>query len=283
MVDIEAGERSRGLLWATLNKPDVWPSRDAAVKQIPPLFKVWDRRVLDRWNQYGYRELPTVIHPEAPKALDPQNPPVTLTTTKHQEFAMYIRPNPKRHKELGLPAELDNNKGYGPSPPHDPLSVPDMLTPLYESQLIYRSEPLLAFRLLPHVRPSALLIYGEQSELSRDKLGQKAVDRIGTGFSGSGGREYNRAKLVMLPNCGHMLPMEKVTETADLIGPWVGQEMRRWRDDQRRLAEGWEGLSIKDKSTIGPEFRDVFVKAITTHPKFKEHLKRKEQKRKAKL
>ncbi|KAI9038256.1 alpha/beta-hydrolase [Aspergillus affinis] len=280
LTDKDVGERGRALLWATLMKPDVWPSREAAIKQLPKFFKQWDKRALARWNQYAYRDLPTAIHPDLPENIDPKNPPVTLTTTKHQELTMYTRANPNRHKELGLPAELDNNKGYGPSPPHDPLFVPDMLGPLYESQLIYCAEPLLAFRLLPHVRPSVLLLYGEASELSKFKLGEKAAVRTGTGFSGSGGQAYNRVKHVLLPKCGHMLPMEKVPETAGVVGPWIGRQLQQWREDQRRLAEGWEGLSVKEKSTIGPEWKATFVKAIKTHPKF---IQMKPNHRKSKL
>ncbi|KAK4956525.1 hypothetical protein LTR10_006052 [Elasticomyces elasticus] len=112
---------------------DVWPSREDAVQAANKSYRKWDPRVLQRWNQHAFRELPTMIFPESEVALasgrpaknDPVNTdassalswndmdmyrwfrdpgrelpvvdsskmPVTLATTKHQEVFSYLRPN----------------------------------------------------------------------------------------------------------------------------------------------------------------------------------------------
>ena len=44
---------------------DKWPSRKAAAESYKknPFYQAWDPRVIDRWIQYGLRDLPTAIHP----------------------------------------------------------------------------------------------------------------------------------------------------------------------------------------------------------------------------
>lgn len=55
--------------------------------------------------------------------------------------------------------------------------------------------------------------------------------------------QYERVKYAVIPKAFHTLRMEKVAETADALAPWIAEEVKRWEQDERRIAEGWDGLS----------------------------------------
>lgn len=241
------------LVLMTAKKKDIWASRAAATAWSQRHLKTWDPRVLDRWLYHGLRELPTMIYP-----LDKEGgneTPVTLTTTKHQEVLSYIRPNFNRHKELGLPDNQDDNTVDGPSPPHDPIFVPDMIGGLYRGQRFYRPEPILAWRLLPYVRPPVLYVSADKSGLFLSGYSERAAAKTGIGFSGSGGTRYDRVKHVVVQNAGHMLPFENVARAAGALGSRIGYELKRWELDEKKIATGWESLSVKEKSTYSVEWK----------------------------
>ncbi|KAJ5748699.1 toxin biosynthesis protein [Penicillium nucicola] len=258
ITDEDKGQR-KDLLLMTIKAKDKWNSRAEAAAKARKMLRIWDPRVLDRWEKYGLRDLPTAIYPES-KTTNGE-PAVTQTTTKHQTALMYYRENLKRHKHLGLPDEEDENETYGPSPAHDPLFVPDMLGPLYREQRHYRAEPLLAAQLLPYLRPSVFYLSAAKSELTLTGLQEWAAKRTGTGFGGSGGMQSGKVKHVVIEKAFHTLPLEKVAKTASEMGPWMAQESRRWKDDEKRIADGWEGLSVKEKSTLPHEWVNALVEA----------------------
>lgn len=255
---------SGGLIGMTVKKRDNWSHREEAFKRGGPLFRIWDPRVVERWVQHGYRDLPTVTHPDhpeldakkAPNAGPKPDPgtPVTLTTTKHQEIFSYLRFNPNQHRELGLPDSTTSRKANGPPPPHDPLFFPDIVGDLYPDQVFYRAETVLAWRGLPHIRPSTLFLSAGKSELSRWGMLEKAAKIAGTGIGGSGGMPCERVKHAVFPKAFHTLPLEKVADTADTLAPWISKELQRWNEDERRIAEGWETLSSKERSTMSGEW-----------------------------
>ncbi|KAJ5022949.1 hypothetical protein J3E73DRAFT_400179 [Bipolaris maydis] len=71
----------------------------------------WDERVLQRWLQYGLRNLPTAVYPRHIQVAgteahvtheDASADTVTLTTTKHQEVFTFLRPTFDAHAYPGL-------------------------------------------------------------------------------------------------------------------------------------------------------------------------------------
>lgn len=60
---------------------DLWQDRDTAMHNPSPVYRIWDPRVVEKWVKHGYRELPTVLYPDAtaPEA-------VTLAISKNQEL-----------------------------------------------------------------------------------------------------------------------------------------------------------------------------------------------------
>lgn len=250
------------ILAMSTKKRDVWPSREAAASHAHQRLKAWDARVFQRWKEFGYRDLPTAIYPRQPLTDDgcstARTRPVTLTTTKHQETTMYARPNTKRHRQLGearSPSQASETGG----PAHDALLVPDMLGALRPGQRSYRPEPMLAYRLVRHVRPSVLYVSGSRSALGAAGEHADAARRTGTGFGGSGGMEYGRVRYVVVQGAGHGVPLEEVVETARALGPWLGQELRRWRQDEARVADGWRGRSVREKSSFPEGWGEVIA------------------------
>lgn len=117
---------------ASTFRREVWSSLDEAAIAAKKNLKHWDERVLQRWFEFGYRTLPTALHPDVRAALEMEQEktgkapitfdtddwlkrrwkdaeggikptnlelhrlatlPVTLATTKHQEVVSYLRPN----------------------------------------------------------------------------------------------------------------------------------------------------------------------------------------------
>ncbi|RAH44191.1 uncharacterized protein BO95DRAFT_367016 [Aspergillus brunneoviolaceus CBS 621.78] len=255
------------LLRLTINKRDIWPSRAVAVDKSRKALRSWDPRVLDRWARFAYRELPSAVYPQedatqSSSSSPDAGPAVTLATTKYQEALMYTRANPRRYRELGLPDELNQKHEHeAPSPPHDPLLFPDVLGALVPEQNSYRPEPVLAGRLVPHLRPSVLFLSGAESPLCKLGIHERIAKKVGTGFGGSGGMEYGRVRHHLVPKAAHTLPLEKVTATADALGPWIQQEVRRWKEDEQRIAQGWDELPAREKSMYSNEWKEMIGSA----------------------
>ncbi|OJJ82563.1 uncharacterized protein ASPGLDRAFT_67989 [Aspergillus glaucus CBS 516.65] len=220
-------------------KRDVWPSREAAAIQYRNLLKAWNPRVFQLWKEFGYRALPTAVYPEGPTD---GSCPVTLTTTKHEENNNQAYTDPKSSEAR---------------PPHDPLLVPDMLGPLRPGQRSYHPESILAYKLVPHIRPSVLYVSASHSPLGKGGEHADTAKRTGTGFGGSGGMEAGRVPYVMIQKAGHTLPQEKVAYTAQTMGPWIKQELQRWQQDEARIAEGWKERPTSEKSSFPSEWKEV--------------------------
>lgn len=179
--------------------------------------------MFDLWLEYGLRDLPTALYPGTPEPKMGESP-VTLTTTKHQEVWTFIRPNFD-----GLDSQ---QKPVLHRRTHADLDLKAMNYPFY------RPEPSTTFHSLPILRPSVLYIYGDESNVSSPELRQEKLELTGIGVGGSGGAAEGRVKEELLTGVGHLVPMEAVDDSAQLIARWLGQELRLWRrneDEWRRL------------------------------------------------
>ncbi|KLJ09568.1 hypothetical protein EMPG_15011 [Blastomyces silverae] len=231
---------------ASTYRRDIWPSRAAAAESVKKskFYQSWDPRVLDRWIQYGLRDLPTAIYPLPPTPPSSQTTetakPVTLTTTRHQEVFTFTRPsyNPPNTKM-----------------PVTRLTHPDLFPGMTSAYPLYRPEIVITFSRLPNLRPSVLYVFADKSDMGRPQLCQDKLSNTGIGVGGSGGVAEGRVTSVMLRDVGHLIPMEAVGETADHAAGWIGKEMERWRRGEEELRKGWEEMSGVEKATIDEEWK----------------------------
>ncbi|RAH66006.1 alpha/beta hydrolase [Aspergillus aculeatinus CBS 121060] len=218
---------------ASTYRRDIWPSRQQAIEkfQTSPFYQAWDPRVFAKWIQYGLRDLPTPLYPiteeTGPSA-------VTLTTTKAQELFYYMRPS-YIDERSGLP------RGYPEEEMH-----PDDVDKTYP---FYRPEPAWMFRRLPELKPAVLYLFGDKSDLSSSTARREKVESTGTGVGGSGGAARGLVQEVVLP-CGHMVPMERVRESAETSASFIAARLSAWELKVSRFREAWERVPHLDRISV---------------------------------
>lgn len=233
----------RGPAYLSTFRRDLWPSREAAIESFhaSKFYQKWDPRVLDRWIKHGIRDLPTVIYPEDNKANN--RPQVTLATTKHQEVFTFLRPNfDAKHEQTGAASRETH---------------PDLNQNVKDLYPFYRAEPVNTFLRLSELRPSALYIFGELSDMSASHFRQKKMEVTGVGVGGSGGAKEGRVKEVVLKGVGHLVAMEAVAECAEAIGPWISTECQRIARQDVRLRAGWAAKSQAQKTMIDEKWLEM--------------------------
>jgi len=223
------------------HRREIWPSRQAAAEGFKrsPFYQAWDPRVLDRWVEYGLRDLPTAIHP-LDQPLDAKNTPVTLCTPLHQEVFTFSRPN--------------YNHIPGSGKPVNRVTHPDLDEHHRDSYPFYRPEPARIFSQLPHLRPSVLYIFAGKSDMCLPDMRADKLANTGTGLGGSGGVAAGRVRDVFLEDFGHLLAQEAVNECADAAVCWMAPELRRWREEEESFWSVWSKKSKIEKQTVDAEW-----------------------------
>lgn len=161
------------------SRRDMWPNREKAAEKFRSnrFYQMWDSRVLEKWIEYGLRDLPTEQYPELPRDSDPANPPVTLSTTAAQEVYLYLRalyPDERllQGDDLFQDIHPDSRDSF-------PFGRP-------ETQELHRR--------LPEIKPPVLYVFGRKSEASPPEYRQDKMSRTGTGTGGSGGAAKRRVQ-----------------------------------------------------------------------------------------
>ncbi len=229
---------------------DVWPSREEAAKSFKSskFYQTWDPRVFDRWVQYGLRDMPTPLHPvadanNAKGTSSSSAPPVTLTTTLHQEVFTFFRPNFEGYGHNGKPVNRKTHPDLNPTLP--------MIYPFY------RAEAPQAFFQLQELRPSVLYVFGGKSEVGGRDACQAKMEHTGVGVGGSGGAPAGRVKAVVFEDIGHLIAMEAVERTADHASPWIGNEIKLWREDEEEHNRTWGPKPLREKQTIDEKWKQM--------------------------
>ncbi|KAK1148136.1 hypothetical protein N8T08_010775 [Aspergillus melleus] len=179
--------------------------------------------------------------------LNQSDPPVTLASSKHQEVMQYIRPN---FGAVRVSEQMKTER----SAPHDTLDQPDVIGPPIKTTPFYRSEPAIAWKLVDHIRPSVLYIFGEQSPISTTYIRTELAQRTGAGIGGNGGTDKSKVKESLIARSGHQAPLEDVRATASSIGEWIGPAVREWKEIEERVAQTWANQTAKDKLSVSTEW-----------------------------
>jgi pimeloyl-ACP methyl ester carboxylesterase len=232
---------------SSASRRDRWPSRQVALQSFKrsKFYQAWDPRVLDLWVKYGLRELPTKLYPHAVAPTLPYDSAgreVTLTTTKHQEVFTFLRPTSVEH--------FGSTDGMSES---EKAELKEILYPdLAENWpgSFYRPEPVRTFENLQFLRPSVLYVFGETSPLSAVDSRNDKTSRTGIAVGGSGGAKKGRVKDVIIKDTGHLIPMEKVSETARSCSDWIASEMQIFTRREQLLKRFWDATPDKDKYTL---------------------------------
>lgn len=247
---------------------DCWPSRAAAAEAFKKnkFYQTWDPRVLDCWIKHGLRDLPTLLYPSSSSTpstpistpTPPKSQGVTLTTTKHQEVFTFFRPN-----FPPLPSEPVSNPSSHMTSTAQPCfnryTHPDITPTANLQSPFYRPEPIITFHQLPNLRPSVLYIFGSLSNLSAPESREDKLAMTGAGVGGSGGTKEGRVKEVVIEDAGHLIPMEKVGETAENVTQWVGGEIERWRGLEKLREQEWEGKEGVQRSIMGERYLNLLA------------------------
>lgn len=247
--------------FASAKRRDMWPSRAEATKSFKKskFYQSWDPRVLDCWIKHGLRDAPTKLYPDA------KDGQVTLTTTKHQEVMTFLRPN---FRNKGGETEPDSADFSLSNPKLNRRTHAD-LTPYEQPQEpFYRGESTIVYNQLPALKPSVLYIFGSESFLTDDAIVEDKLAKTGSGVGGSGGRAEGRVDSVMVQDAGHLIPMEKVEESADHVGKWIGKEMVRYQDWEKKTQEEWGQKKGIERSVLSERFV-AELNAMMAKPKAK--------------
>lgn len=221
----------------SLNRKDSWSSRSEAAKYFKKAYNKWDSRALESYVKHGLRE-------DSTKA----DGSVTLTTSKHQEVIQYMRPNFEHKRVLDADADPESLKT------HDTVFHPDIIGPSKAIYPFYRYEPILLFKLLRHIRPSVLYLFGETSPISTPDHRKEKMERTGRGMGGSGGYENGRVKELLFPGAGHALPFEAVEGVSDAVATWLRQEVIRWKEEEERIKNNWVDLQPEARTSTSNEW-----------------------------
>lgn len=239
---IQRAHNKPGLTWAaaSANRRDLWPSRQAAADKMRanPAFQVWDPRVLEKYIDYGLRELPTELYPDTPAG----GVPVTLQTTKAQEQYNYIKPTYDDERLL-----MGRGQVWTEFSADDTDDIGD--------EKFSRSENKILWRRLPELKPSVLFVPGQQSGVSSPELRRRRLEATGTGPGGSGGLAKGRVKEAVV-DAGHLVPFERPQEAALASAEFLSDELERWsaeEEDRRRI---WSQLSRRERVDINDKWRD---------------------------
>jgi hypothetical protein len=90
IIQLEHAPGPNAAMMSTYRR-DLWLSREAAATAFrkSKFFQAWDSRVLDKYIEFGLRQVPTALYPDGVNGATLSPGAVTLATSKHQEAWNY--------------------------------------------------------------------------------------------------------------------------------------------------------------------------------------------------
>jgi hypothetical protein len=170
------------------------------------------------------------------------NGAVTLKTNKAQEAWTFLRFN----GAVPSPSPSPSSRGHVDT--DTSTSTTDTNQDIDAKGDFHASAPwpALAYELLPYVRPTVLYVFGSKSQMNVPARRAEKLQRTGIGHGGSGGAAAgsNVVRAEILEGASHMVPLERVAETAGVVDAWVGEQVEVFRAERGF----WEGFDSEIKS-----------------------------------
>lgn len=238
LYDMPPNPAWKGPAHGAAARRDRWVSRDALASYVAKnkLYQLWDPRCLQLWTKYGFRDDTTGEGAGG----------VTLTTTKDQETFALTRPT--------YLSSTPSSVSAGEAKEHNHAKLDATLTEHPEWPFL-QAEPIIIFHNLPFYRPSALYMYGAQSDfLKAAGMRKRAVESTGVSVLGSGGQGKGRVEQKSIENAGHMAPVEQPGIIAHKSAGWIAREVQRWQEETAAVEGEWRGKVGKEKRLLDEEF-----------------------------
>jgi hypothetical protein len=164
---------------------------------------------------------------------------VTLTTNKAQEAWTFLRFNGAVPSPSPFPSR--GNTGMDTSTTDTNQAI--------DAKADFHAKapwPALAYELLPYIRPTVLYVFGSKSQMNVPARRTEKLQRTGIGHGGSGGAAAgsNVVRAEVLEGTSHMVPLERVAETAGVVAALVGEQVEVFRAERGF----WEGFDRAVKS-----------------------------------
>lgn len=223
------------------NKRGRFDDKAAACKQYEqtPVLKQWDKRVVQKYKQHGFRNTPTVLHPEQ--------------QTDQQQVAS-LTPGPMElhtQSRVTVDANIDQNDRFFR------LQYPDFRDNLKYQWPYYQSAPYAAGEYLPHLRPRAIFLYGKKGSISRPEWQKDNLELTGTSHGGSGGAKLGCVQADVVAG-GHFFPFENPVGTAQKLSAWLTQEGEVWKAETEELKRRFgHGRSARERQEMPAQYHEV--------------------------
>jgi hypothetical protein len=167
-----------------------------------------------------------------------------LTTPNNQEAAMVVRPSIKN---------IDLKKsGMEDVTLEERAEVPDVDPIGWNSQGCFRPELQNMWNLLPSMRPWVIYINGGSSPYFGDpKIREERAKITGTGVGGSGGKKLGTVEQIVIEGGAHTIPFDaNLGKVAGHAAEWIGKEMKRWTNGEKKRRDEWRKTPLKEKQTV---------------------------------
>ncbi len=255
LVCVESGcdkEYGKGIIlpWVMLHlrrKVD-FDTREEAAKELVMAHQAegWDVRAKGRLMRYGVYE---------------EEGRWRSTTPKDQIAALVCRFNAKQLGARGIASMTMTERE----------EIPDIDPHAWNPGSFYQSALKESWDLLPHVRPWVLYVNGGRSPFfGRPQTRDERARITGIGVGGSGGMKLGAVEQVVVKDGEHTMVFEKqIGEVAAHITGWLGKDVRRWQQGEKKRLEQWQSKSVVGKKSV-PE---GYGEALTTEIKASRKLK----------
>ncbi|KAL2829350.1 hypothetical protein BJY01DRAFT_227968 [Aspergillus pseudoustus] len=204
----------------------------------------WDLRCVQRYVQFGLREAsppPLQDAGSGSGATIAGAAAITLTTTKAQEAWTYLRYNHVDDEDDVAP----KNAAGKSRRERDPKA---RIKPRVKTTSPRRPGPRSPTSFSPISSPPSSTSSAARDKSTSPRAGARSFGRTGIGLGW--GRALRTVQAEVIEKASHMVPLERVTETARLLAGWVEDQVRGFRGERESLEQGYDSSGAGVKSEI---------------------------------